>query len=305
MTTLPGPAQPAELDTVVGLITAQQVRPERSIVYLGSTARGIREELDALTPAWQDTLRVARDGSTIVGVSIVEWDPEVNRAWILGPWIDGDDTAWSDLAGPLLDAALAQLPEGMLDVEVAGHVAHTRLAYLAASRGWSTGPVNHALTIRHAIPEPSAQAGAATIRDATGDDLVAINPLHESEFPATHSSVAQLVRGDDTVVVVATANSGIVGYAAGQLHADGEGYIDYLAVQPTARGSGVGRLLVSTLTNRLLSASRAGQVSLTVEHERTRARALYRSLGFEPDGSFVAHRSRTHRPASDGNVGGW
>lgn len=291
MTTLPGPAQSDELATVVGLIAAQQARPDRSIVYLGSTVDGIRQELDALTPAWQDTLRVARDGSTIVGVSIAEWDPEVDRAWILGPWIDGDDDAWCDLAGTLLDAALAQLPEGMLDVEVAGHVAHTRLADLATSRGWSAGPVNHALTTRHPVPLPSAPAGAVTIRDATRDDLEAITHLHDTEFPATHSTAEQLVRGADTVVVVASTDTGIVGYGAGQLHADGEGYIDYVAVRPTARGSGVGRLLVSTLTNRLLSASPSGQVSLTVEDERTGARALYGSLGFEPDGSFVAYRS--------------
>ena len=130
------------------------------------------------------------------------------------------------------------------------------------------------------------------------DDLAAIAEVHDAEFPGTYATAGQLASGDGTrVVLVVPATAGepgaLAGYAAGQVHPDGEGFIDFIAVHPRARGAGVGRRLVTALTRELLAASTVGRVALVVQDHRDAARALYQQLGFRADADFVAYRSGT------------
>lgn len=268
-------------DEVVALIAARQADPATRITYVGEDAAGIRAELDGLSPPWTETLRVVGGG-----ISIVEWDAELGRAWILGPWADD----WS-VAGELLDAALAQVPEGVTRFELAGDIANTGLAELAAGRGWTATEPNHVLVadadVVAAWPDPDPG-----FRAAVPADVEAIAVLHDAEFPGTFASAAQLVEGARTVLV-AEQDGHVVGYAAGEVHEDGEGFLDFLAVGPTARRSGLGRRLAVAITRQLLAESPLGRVALTVQDHRAPARALYERLGFRPDGVLVAYRNWT------------
>ena len=195
------------------------------------------------------------------------------------------------MAPGLLDAALAQLPEAITRHEVCGDASHRLLAELAAARGWHPTEVNHAMVVdaETAAGWPDGP-GADDVRAATSDDLDAIRPLHDGEFPDTYASAEQLLAAgdDDWVVLVAEAGGG---YAAGKVQPDGEGYIDFVAVRADARGTGLGRRLVVALSRQLLAACRTGRVNLTVAEHRAPARSLYGRLGFRTDESFVAHRS--------------
>jgi GNAT superfamily N-acetyltransferase len=142
-----------------------------------------------------------------------------------------------------------------------------------------------------------AAADGAGLRPAMADDIDAIQPLHDAEFPDTYASAAQLVEGQldgSRLVLVAEDDDGrVVGYTAGEVHDDGEGFIDFLVVDPTVLRSGLGGRLVTALTRQLLDCSSLGRVALTVQDRRAPARALYEHLGFRPDGVLVGHRSWT------------
>jgi ribosomal protein S18 acetylase RimI-like enzyme len=281
------PLRPDDIDAVVHMIAAEQVQPDRNIAYLGTDAAGIRAELDALEPDWTTTARIVRsaDGS-IAGAVVVELDREQERAWVFGPWVAGDD--WDTLAPHLFDAALVQLPETVGDAECSGLVENTRLQSLAESRGWRRSGVHHALTVgRAAVAEWPEVSGR--LRLATPADLPAIRALHDAEFPGTHTPADRLL--DERTVLVAIDRALVVGYVAGLVHPDGEGYIDYVAVDPADRGNGLGRRLVMALTAALMDASPLDVVALTVDDDRAPARALYASLGFATAASFVAYRS--------------
>jgi hypothetical protein len=142
---VPSPADPGELDAIVAFVAAQQARPDRRISYVGTEAEGIGAELDGLEPPWATTARVLRAGAAITGAVVVEWDEDLGRSWVIGPWAAGDGAAWAGAAGMLLDAALAQAPATVTRHEMSGEVANRRLADLAAARGWSAGEVNHVL----------------------------------------------------------------------------------------------------------------------------------------------------------------
>jgi ribosomal protein S18 acetylase RimI-like enzyme len=292
-------AAPELLDAAVALVAAEQARPERQITYVGTEAAGIRAELDGLDPPWATTLRTAQDASGgLVGVVVVEWDADLGRAWILGPWVAGDDDAWTTHAGPLLDAALAQLPAGIEHHELSGDLANTRLATLASARGYTTSPPSHALVADAGVVASWGDPADAGLRPAEDDDLAGIAPLHDAEFPGTYATAARLVddarRGQRVVLVAPGREGAVAGYAAGEVHDDGEGFIDFVVVSDAARGGGIGRALVQALTRALLARSTTGQVALTVQDHRAPARALYAQLGFRPDGSFAAYRNRPH-----------
>jgi GNAT superfamily N-acetyltransferase len=293
---VPVTPQAEELDDIVAFVAAQQADPARRVSYVGEEAPGIRAELDGLVPPWAETVRMVRDGGRIAGAVVVEWDEELRRAWIVGPWVDGDGDAWTAVAVPLLDAALAQLPASVTRYELCGDVANRRLAGLAASRGWAATEPNHVL-VADADVIAGWPADEPGLRNATTADVATIAPLHDAEFPGTYASARQLVDGQldgSRVVLVADGEGGgLVGYAAGQVHEDGEGFVDFVVVAPSARGTGLGARLVAALGRRLLARASLGRVCLTVQDHRAPARALYARMGFRPDGSLVAYRSWT------------
>jgi ribosomal protein S18 acetylase RimI-like enzyme len=294
---VPSPARPDELDAVVAMIAAEQRRPDRTIIYLGEEVDGIRAELDALEPDWRATVRVVHGPSgALVGASLVEWDEQAGRAWVQGPWVVGADDEWARWARSLFDAAAAQIPAAVVDREMAGTLANRRLATLAAELGWAPTVTNHAYVLDAATAAawPTA-AGDGGLRTVRADDLPAITPLHDAEFPASYFTAAQLVEraaGGDQVVLVAEDDHGVfAGYVAGRVQPDGEGYIDFIAVDPAARGGGFGRRLVVGLVQQVLPATTTGRVNLTVQAPRAPARALYESLGFREDAAFCGYRT--------------
>jgi ribosomal protein S18 acetylase RimI-like enzyme len=292
------PGATPDLDDVVAFIADQQARPERRCTYVGTRPEGIRAELDALDPPWAETLRVVADArGNLRGATVVEWEEGAGRAWILGPWVAGDAAAWDELAPGLLDAALSQLPPTVTRCEVCSDVANELLADLAAEVRWVPSAVNHAYVVEEAtVAGWPDEPPTMPLRDAVPDDLAAIRPLHDAEFPGTYASAEQLVGGQAdgsrvVLVVPGPEGAGLAGYAAGQVQPDGEGYIDYVVVHPDARRTGVGRRLVTAITRELLAASTTGRVNLTVQDHRADARRLYEQLGFRLDESFVAYSS--------------
>lgn len=287
---------PDALDAVVTFIATQQSRPERNVTYLGTDRAAIRAELDDLHPAWATTVRVVYDESgSISGVVLVEWDDEVGRAWVHGPWVAGDDTAWQRWARPLYDAAAEQVPPAVTDLELSGDVANTGLAALADELGWSPTETNYAYALRADVAAGWPEVVTDGVRAVLDADLDAIRQLHDSEFPATYWSAEQLVErahaGAQTVLVIDDPTGQVAGYAAGRVQPDGEGYIDFLAVDEATRGRGGGRRLVVELATRLLVESSNGRVCLTVQEHRAPARGLYTALGFTLEAAFRGYRS--------------
>jgi len=187
------------------------------------------------------------------------------------------------------------------DREMSGTVANERLAALAADLGWTPTVTNFAYVLEGAAADALVggpdSSGSDRVRTVTGADLASIDPLHEAEFPATYFSAAQLVEraatGEQVVLVAEGADGAFAGYIAGRVQPDGEGYIDFVAVDPAGRGTGVGRRLITGLVRRVLPATTTGRVSLTVQEHRAPARALYESLGFRVDLAFRGYRNRS------------
>jgi ribosomal protein S18 acetylase RimI-like enzyme len=281
-----------EVDAVLDLVAAEQAHPSRGTTMLGDTREGIAAELGDVSPDWTLSARVARQDGRIVGAVVADWDVEVGRAWILGPWVPGDDDAWRTWARPLVEVALDQLPDDVHDWELAADVTHTRMAELGAELELPASEVNHVYSVDVATVETWPEA-SGEVRAATHADVEVIRPLHDQEFPASYATADHLVPEPPDgkfQVVVAADGPQLLGYAAGRVQADGEGYLDFIAVADVARGRGVGRDLMVAACRPVIASATTGQLHLTVQDHRAPARRLYESLGFQRSLSIVGYR---------------
>ena len=87
-----------------------------------------------------------------------------------------------------------------------------------------------------------------------------------------------------------------IGYASGHIEPDGEGYVDFMAVCPDARGLGDGRRLLAAVCQEVLQRSRVRRVNLTVDTRRRPAIQLYEAFGFSRVASIGGHRSVKPQP---------
>ncbi len=137
------------------------------------------------------------------------------------------------------------------------------------------------------------------VRPAVAADVDPIHAIELASFsqPWRREAFRDLILGDTGRVLVADAGGDVVGYVVLGGAAD-EAEIANLAVAPTGRRQGTGRLLVAAA---LAEVGRRGvrQVFLEVRASNVAAQALYREFGFEP----VAVRPAYYeRPVEDAIV---
>ncbi|MGO0575618.1 N-acetyltransferase family protein [Ornithinimicrobium panacihumi] len=287
--------RPADVPAALDLITAAQQAPAWACAYLGTEREGIRAELEDLTPPWTETLRVLVSGDQVVGAVAVDWDEETGRSWVQGPWTS-DKTTWVEHGRALLEAAIAQTPEGVDDHEMSADPAHVGMAALAEGLGWHRSAVNIAYEAESDEGWPDAGSAGPQPRRATPDDTGALAALHTEAFPSTYATGRQLVEDDGRITLVLDGGAGeLLGYASAEVQADGGGYLDFIAIAPGARGRGLSKVLLASVGRTILAASSDGKVSLTVKEDNAAAVALYESFGFTRAGALVGYRSRPYQ----------
>jgi len=106
-------------------------------------------------------------------------------------------------------------------------------------------------------------------------------------FPIHIDSLSTKIVWDSVQSWTVTDNGKVVGY--GQLVPKPEGrlHLARILIDPSARGNGFGRLLVTHLLNEAIT-NQASKISLNVHPENKLAKALYLSLGFRPVENYEA-----------------
>lgn len=203
----------------------------------------------------------------------------------------GNPDSWDAHADSLLTSVLDQLPEGLTDAEFGYDLRNTRLAALGEERGWHSIGTNHVYVADDAAAVTWPR-NVPRIREVTADDLADLTTLHGLEFPGTYATARQLIEDPGKITIVAEDAAGQpIGYASGHIEPDGEGYVDFMAVCPDARGLGDGRRLLAAVCQEVLQRSRVRRVNLTVDTRRRPAIQLYEAFGFSRVASIGGHRS--------------
>lgn len=139
------------------------------------------------------------------------------------------------------------------------------------------------------MPDAMDHSGryVARLRPARLGDVEAILQIEHACFARdrlhfNRRQVRYLIGARSGVALVAEVGGSVVGWSVGLIrqHARGRsGRIYTLAVDPGARGGGVGRLLLAR-TIRALRRRGAGRIFLEVQAKNDPAISLYRGMGF-------------------------
>lgn len=270
-----------ELPEVVALIAAQQARPERHIAYESCEPDAILAELAELEPEGLAAVLVAVGGDGLLGAIAAEWDDRPPRVWWHGPFVAGSE--WASVATALLEHGRTLLPSGVTQEELAPDDRHEELAGWARGQGFQ--PEEASVLLGRDLAEVPPVTGLPGVELEPLDDQnrAAVAALHDALFPGTHLAGDQLDHGTDRVVVVARRDGEVVGYAAAERQAGGEGDLDFLGVAETARGRGIGGLLVARVSGMLAAELGCEHIHLTVREGNAAARRLYARAGFNED----------------------
>jgi ribosomal protein S18 acetylase RimI-like enzyme len=145
-----------------------------------------------------------------------------------------------------------------------------------------------------AVPTPAGVDLRPLGRDDFTDALALARELYaldtDADIEPHRAAYESLVNDVDATPFLALAEGGPVGLIVHRLrrrlnHATFEGWISDLFVREPFRGRGIGRaLLAAAIAEWRLRGGH--QMQLEVAHERTAARALYESAGFENQGRY-------------------
>ncbi|WP_307816449.1 mycothiol synthase [Nocardioides limicola] len=199
--------------------------------------------------------------------------------------------------GALMQQALAVVaPESPL--RAWSHSDHPAAAVLAPRAGMRRARELLVLATepRRGAPTPPPGVRIRNWQPQDADELLRVNAAAFADHPEQGGMDAtDLARRmaepwfDPADLLVAVGPSGLVGFHWTKRHASGAGEVYVIGVDPTAQGSGLGRVLLEAGLDHL-AASGVERVHLYVEGDNTAALALYQRLGFTPVRTHVQYR---------------
>lgn len=248
--------------------------------HAGDGSAAHADELRSLSP---EAARwcAARLGDALIGVAGAEFDAALGRAWLRGPLVAaGYD--YTTVGAALLAALTAQLPPAVVRQDAFVDAGCAEAIEFFRGQGFGDEAFHDEFL---ALPPAPANVLPHGVRLAVADPCwrAAIGALHEDEFRAPHVTSDELFEADvpDRLTRIALLDGVPSGYVRAHFDAHWqEGYVDFIAVAPAARGRGVGRALLQAALQWSFGETGAHAVTLTMRQDRRAARALYDAVGF-------------------------
>ena len=294
-----------DADALIRFIAAHNQPGPQHCLHLAGTEAGVRADFDksridvaagfAVVDAAGPAAGSDADApATWRGAAGVECDAE--QCWLHGPWAASTDPqaagaeGKADAGAPsvrraVLAAALQQAgvrrvhafcdqraEPVIAELEAAGFRRHREVHVMRAGRG-ARGRAERAVR------------ADVSIGDAGRDDVAAIAALHDIAFPGTWIDGAGMVEQAQRLgrMLVAHGPDGVLqGSLCLTFNTElPEGDVEFVAVQPAARGAGVGRALLQAALRAAFDDAARTAVNLCVNDANLNALHLYESCGFE------------------------
>jgi ribosomal protein S18 acetylase RimI-like enzyme len=267
-------ADAGDLTDLGAVAERAQKDPERFVCYYAEESAAIGSEI-ADIEGWPAFTHIARRSGRVIGWLAAETDDELHRVWWWGPVVEPGEP-WAAVADMLYAAGRRGLDDRFDQEELAADARSTLFARFAEQHGFRSEEASSIFRV-----EITDTVADQRVDEFSPSDTDRVVTLHDALFANTHTTGRQLVDAVRGTRLVFRDDRRVIGYVAYEVQADGEGYIDYLGVDPDDRGSGVGEALVTTTLDAL---RREGTTvaNLTVRIDSAAAaRRLYLRLGFE------------------------
>ena len=250
------------------------------IGFFGEDEADVRASLaECLIPPAEGFM-MAYDQDQLVGVFGVDADPEINRVWLFGPLVEYAD--WHTIADRLYGSVLPLIPANIRDRDMFCDVQNVHIEEFGARHGFPLSSENAVLTLIRGKYTPSAKRMSRIIfyEERFFDQF---EKLHDELFPNTYFTARQIVEKRDRNhhLILAVNDDRLLGYHFCKIEPESEsGYIDFIGIDSSARGLGIGADLLASGVEWMLSVPTTKRISLTVNADNIPARHLYEKIGF-------------------------
>ena len=205
----------------------------------------------------------------------------------MGPFVDSpSETLWEQL----FDAMEEIIPAPIKMLDTYTDIANTEAYAFYIARGFSEYKRAQIFTATRPAPPLAPIPPPEHVGPAHESQFLKLHGENFPNAPDTGPSLLATAENDRPVFMI-SEGSKLIGYLAAHLSdAPEEGFVNYLAVVPEARGQGHGRRLLRTALHWFFADKGMPQASLIVENANVGARHLYESAGFELKFTGVATR---------------
>ena len=269
------PILPHQFPAVARTIAAQNSHPATQCLHSGDMPEAIAAEMQHLHDEGKFVMLQMEQQGELAGLFGGELAEEMAFLW--GPFVMRGD--WAEVTDALWLQWQASLPTTTTNQVAFLHVQNDRGRAFYHARGFVQTQMAHIYVAprpEHPLP-PSPQVRLFEARDAA-----AFTHLHNIIFAGTFETADKAIAAlnEDRHIFVYPDGDSILGYCYATSDSQGEGYIEFIGVDESARGQGVGKQLLLTALHWLFAAKNRPQVGLTVLDYRTNAQKLYEAVGF-------------------------
>ena len=279
-----------DLSEIVAFMARLNREASHHVFYCDEDETALRQSLSEFAIPPEQTFVVARENGVIQGVLGFDADTRLGRAWAYGPFVDHAEH--SQVAEFLWRVSVPLLPQEVVQLELAFDVRNKGLERFAESHGMTLYTDMLVLALRN-DEWARLTLGKHEIGDLAPHHREAFGKLHETSFPATFWTTQEIIdRLDERRRVLIAENNGeVIGYIYAEVDTPTrQGGIEFLAVEPDRRRSGVGNALVEESLRWLFSVPDVDEVFVIVDDENPAGRLLFEGFGFRVIRRMMAFR---------------
>jgi ribosomal protein S18 acetylase RimI-like enzyme len=279
-------------DELVAFVARLNHEGRHHIGYFGVSEADIRSSLAECVIPPAEGFHMAYENNRLTGIFGVDADPEIDRAWLFGPIIESRD--WQAIADQLLAAATPVIPSNIHEHELFCDVNNTDLIEFARRHDF---PLHSETAIfdllRNDYKRPAKiQAKVIAYHDTFFSQF---ESLHKTLFPKAYFTAKQIVSklDDEHRLFITVADDRLGGYHFCKIEPEARsGYVDFIGVDSSARGRGLGADLLAAGLDWMFAAPSTGKVNLTVNADNKHARRLYKNFGFRSERVMRGYRKQ-------------
>ncbi|MCE9647299.1 MAG: GNAT family N-acetyltransferase [Chloroflexi bacterium] len=285
---------PEHFEELINFIVRLNSRDDHHIGFFGEGEADVRATLaESLIPP-SEGFFLAYHGDQLAGVFGVDVNPEIGRAWLFGPLIDHTD--WQSLADDLYGVCAKIIPAGIHEQDLFCDVRNLNVKLFAERQGFPLRSETAVLTLERANDKHPGNPGHPfSIVDYDPALFGQFEQLHNLLFPKTYFTAQQIVEKLDGTrrLFLALENDSLKGYHFCKVESDARlGYIDFIGVDESSRGHGLGSVLLGTGLDWMLSFPEIDQIHLTVNADNAPALKLYKNFGFVTERVMRGYRKQ-------------
>jgi ribosomal protein S18 acetylase RimI-like enzyme len=249
-------------------IATRNADPREHIGYVGTEPDEVAADLRDIKG--EHVYAVARTGGLLCGLLCAEWDLDIGRTWLYGPWAESPD-----LMDRLYTEVRPLVPAGAAEHEMFCDAANTAVVSFAARHGF---PRQGQHVIMRFPRERLSALPPERLPPLTPDLHEQFTALHHGAFRGVDAPAAELIARNAPVFVAVDGDT-LLGYVVLKLRPEfREAQIRFVAVAEAARGRGTGARLLATALHEAFADDRIPCMDLNTSSPA--ARRLYERVGF-------------------------